>query len=198
MIILRSEMSGSILDVGGGGKGVIGRLYGAQVVAIDNRQEELDEAPGGFQKVLMDARRLSFPDGHFDHVTFFYSLMFMDVRTQRQAILEACRVLKGGGSLRIWDADIPSASPEPFIADLDIQLSSERLHTTFGVRSDIRNQSAASVIALCSGCGLALMERRGANGHFYLRFHRRCGEGTDRPDALAAACKPKDDGAEGM
>ena len=33
-----------MLDIGGGGEGVIGRLYGRQVVAIDNRQEELDEA----------------------------------------------------------------------------------------------------------------------------------------------------------
>ena len=35
------------------------RLYGTQVIAIDNRQEELDEAPEGFEKVLMDARSLT-------------------------------------------------------------------------------------------------------------------------------------------
>ena len=65
MIILKHELEGSILDIGGGGEGTIGRLYGTQVIAIDNRQEELDEAPGGFEKVLMDARSLDFPDEHF-------------------------------------------------------------------------------------------------------------------------------------
>ena len=44
MIKLQADLRGSILDIGGGGEGVIGRLYGRQVVAIDNRQEELDEA----------------------------------------------------------------------------------------------------------------------------------------------------------
>lgn len=44
---LRKELDGEILDVGGGGEGTIGRLYGSQVTAIDNRQEELDEAPDG-------------------------------------------------------------------------------------------------------------------------------------------------------
>lgn len=45
MITLSRDLHGSILDIGGGGEGVIGLLYGSQVTAIDNRQEELDEAP---------------------------------------------------------------------------------------------------------------------------------------------------------
>ena len=57
-IILKKELSGRILDIGGGGEAVIGRLYREQVTAIDNRQEELDEAPSGFEKVLMDATDL--------------------------------------------------------------------------------------------------------------------------------------------
>ena len=52
---LTPQWTGSILDVGGGGEGIIGRLYGEQVIAIDNCQEELDEAPDGFQKD-MDGR----------------------------------------------------------------------------------------------------------------------------------------------
>ena len=54
-ILLSKSIAGKILDIGGG-EGVIGRLYGKQVVAIDKRQDELDEAPGGFQKLLMDRR----------------------------------------------------------------------------------------------------------------------------------------------
>ena len=71
MIVLKPELCGTILDIGGGGEGVIGRLYGAQVIAIDNSQEELDEAPNGFKKVLMDACCINYPNEKFDHVTFF-------------------------------------------------------------------------------------------------------------------------------
>lgn len=54
---LRQDLNGSILDVGGGGEGVIGRLYGQSVTAIDNCREELDEAPCGCRKLVMDASR---------------------------------------------------------------------------------------------------------------------------------------------
>lgn len=35
-IALKKELTGSILDIGGGGEGIIGRLYGSRVTAIDN------------------------------------------------------------------------------------------------------------------------------------------------------------------
>ena len=77
--------TGSILDIGGGGEGIIGRLYGRQVTAIDNRREELDEALEGFEKVLMDACEMSFASASFDHVTFFYTMMFIAKDKQRRA-----------------------------------------------------------------------------------------------------------------
>ena len=40
------------LDLGGGGEGVIGRIYREWVVAIDTRQDELDEAPDGIELKL--------------------------------------------------------------------------------------------------------------------------------------------------
>ena len=60
MIKLCRELKGTVLDIGGGGEGVIGQLYGKQVTAIDNRQEELDEAPDCCEKVLMDATQMTF------------------------------------------------------------------------------------------------------------------------------------------
>lgn len=41
-INLKKELKGDILDIGGGGEGIIGRLYTNQVISIDNRKEELD------------------------------------------------------------------------------------------------------------------------------------------------------------
>ena len=75
---------------------MIGRLYGRQVCAIDHRQEELDEAPEGFEKRCMDARNLQLEDTSFDHVTFFYSLMYMDAITQQRALREVFgRIIAG-------------------------------------------------------------------------------------------------------
>lgn len=172
MIILEQKIKGSILDIGGGGDGIIGRLYGSQVVAIDNLQEELDEAPNGFEKILMDARCLSYSAEKFDNVTFFYSLMFMSTETQKQAISEAYRVLKNGGLLHIWDADILIAYPKPFIVNLDIQLPSELIHTTYGIVNDIQNQSATSVTALCCKHGFELIEQNSCNGQFDITFKK--------------------------
>lgn len=90
---LKKDLIGPILDLGGGGEGVIGRIYGQQAVAIDNRQEELDEAPDGPKKLLMDASALAFAPGEFSHVTAFFSLMYMPSDIQGQVFAEAARVL---------------------------------------------------------------------------------------------------------
>ena len=139
MIQLMKEMQGTILDIGGGGEGVIGRLYKNQVIAIDNRQEELDEAPNCFEKVLMDAKCLMYQEETFDHVTFFYSLLFMNRKTQLQALSEAARVLKTGGMMHIWDTDVSSAYPYLFRVDLEIQVDGERIYTTYEIINDIIN-----------------------------------------------------------
>ena len=172
MVTITQKLKGSILDIGGGGEGIIGRVYGHQVTAIDNCQEELDEAPGGYQKILMDACNLTFPADSFDHVTFFYSLMFMNADAQSKAISEAVRVLKPGGDLHIWDAEISSAYPEPFTVDLDIQLPTEKVHTTYGIISDIKNQTAATIKEICMDLGLQSERTQTEDGQFYLVFRK--------------------------
>src|SRR5512141_2769979 len=57
---------GLILDIGGGGEGVIEQLKGRQVVAVDMSKRELDDAPGNpLLKIVMDARDLKFVDKSF-------------------------------------------------------------------------------------------------------------------------------------
>ncbi|HIT57902.1 MAG TPA: class I SAM-dependent methyltransferase [Candidatus Galloscillospira stercoripullorum] len=170
-IRLYREWPGRILDIGGGGEGVIGRLYQEQVTAIDNRPEELAEAPEGFEKVVMDAADLDFDDGSFHHVTVFFTLMYMEAEEQRRAIAEAARVLKAGGELHIWDCDIPSAWPEPFCVDVEVALPGEHISTTYGVGKQ-GTQDRRAIRAMCLDAGLTLVAERGEGEAFYLCFRK--------------------------
>ena len=173
MITLEKELNGRILDIGGGGEGIIGRLYTDQVVAIDIRQSELDEAPMGFEKILMDATDLKFNDNSFDHVTSFYTLMFMDSEDQKSAVLEATRVLKNHGELHIWDCDILSAYPEPFCVDVLVQLPDKYISTTYGV-GKMGSQDEKGIVEMCSNSGLILVAKECSKYGFYLRFRKDC------------------------
>lgn len=168
-IVLCKELTGRILDIGGGGEGVIGRVYGQQVTAIDQIQAELDEVQADCTKLLMDATALTFPDVCFDHVTSFYTLMYMTNAEQAAAIGEAARALRPGGTLNVWDAEIASAYPEPFLAELDIDASGMRIHATYGIVK-MEAQDADGVMAAAKQCGLQLMQYEQKAGHFFLRF----------------------------
>ena len=171
-ITLSRELTGDILDLGGGGEGVIGRIYGEQVTAIDVSREELDEAPGACRKLVMDATAMTFPDASFEHVTSFYTLMYMTQEQQRLALLETARVLRPGGMLHIWDAAFPAPYPEPFLAELDIDAAGTPIHTTYGVIK-LDRQSADSIAALAADAGLVPAGREEKVGHFRLRFVRQ-------------------------
>lgn len=171
MIKLTKELKGAILDIGGGGESIIGRLYKRQVIAIDNCQTELDEAPEGFEKVLMDATELAFPDNSFDHVTSFFTMMFMRAEEQRRTILEAVRVLKCGGQLHIWDCEILSAYPKPFCVDVVVELPEECVTTTYGV-GKLDTQNKQSIIQMCKEAGLVLLAENVDEPGFYLRFQK--------------------------
>ena len=171
MLTLNRELNGKILDIGGGGEGVIGRLYTNQVVAIDIRQDELDEAPTGFEKILMDATQLDFKDNSFDHITSFYTLMFMSAEDQKSAISEAARVLVNGGEVHIWDCDILSAYPEPFCVDVSVQLPDKYISTTYGV-GKMGSQDENSIVEMCLNSGLILVAKKYSKCGFYLCFRK--------------------------
>jgi len=132
------EADGQILDIGGGGEGVIGRLKGSQVVAIDLRQEELDEAPVGPQKLVMDARQLTFPEHSFDTVTAFFSLMYMKTREDHlKVVKEAWRVLKPTGRMLVWEIDLsnrPQTRQERYMVRLRYRVGNFEKGTAYGAR----------------------------------------------------------------
>lgn len=62
---MQRDIKGSILDIGGGGEGIIGQIYRDKVIAIDNCRQELDEAPDCCEKMLMEATNLLFEEQSF-------------------------------------------------------------------------------------------------------------------------------------
>ena len=77
---------GRILDMCGGGEGIIGILKGDQVIVIDNNQKELEEAPEGPIKIIMDATDLKFLDESFSTVTAFFGMMFIPMKNHFKSL----------------------------------------------------------------------------------------------------------------
>ncbi len=169
-IIMDKTIKGTILDIGGGGEGIIGRIYQSQVTAIDNRQEELDEAPEGFTKLLMDACDLKFEDSIFDNVSLFYTLMYIDKNKHNKVIKEAYRVLKKGGELYIWDTIINEANP--FLVELNVDIGDSIVNTTYGVYKDNAFQDKDYYKSICEELGFYLIAEYLDNNQFYLHFKK--------------------------
>ncbi len=108
-VVADFQATGYILDIGGGGEGIIGQMKPTQVIAIDLSKRELEEAPAGPLKIVMDATNLKFLDASFDTATAFFSLMYMRPEVQQRVFAEVFRVLTRGGRWIIWDAVIPRA-----------------------------------------------------------------------------------------
>ena len=165
---------GSILDIGGGGEGVIGQLMGSDVVAIDYQKEELLEAADGPLKIIMDARDLQFLDGSFQTATAFFSLMYLKTREdQRKVFQEISRVLKPGGIFHFWDVDLgerPDTDHEVFIVHLEYVLGGEAHQTGYGSRWPGETRAMADYLTLAEEAGLERLETKRAGETFYLKL----------------------------
>jgi len=148
-----------ILDLGGGGEGIIGQLRGRQVVALDRRKDELAESAPGPIKIVADAQELPFLDGAFDAATAFFFLMYVP-NTERMAVLkEAHRVLRPSAMLHIWDVTIPPRGESPqeaFVVPVKVELPDKTIETGYGIRWDGHEMSADSVADLAKSAGFTL------------------------------------------
>lgn len=167
MIELQKNINGTILDIGGGGEGVISGIYGEAVTAIDCRKEELDEIPYQCRKIVMDASKLDFLGASFQNVTAFYSFMFIKKEKHKDVIKEAYRALIQGGNFYIWDTRIAERAEMPFIKDLDINANGKQIKTTYGVSKNRPQQSAAYFKMLCYNAGFLLVANEESKDDFY-------------------------------
>ena len=154
-ISLQELPHGSVLDIGGGGEGVIAQAGGPRVVAIDKLVSASQEARGKALDVpwiVADATALPFADHCFDHATAFFSCMYMPGDVQEKAFRETRRVLKKGGEFWIWDAHI-APKGKVFAIRLQVDLDAGRtIDTVYGVRA--KAQSAATIGSLLRQAGL--------------------------------------------
>jgi len=172
-IDLRSiELIGRILDIGGGGEGIISRHAGERVIAIDRLKEELEESPDIGTKIVMDATDMKFLDNTFDNATCFYSLMFMNEKTVEKCLTEAYRVLKPGGFLWIWDTEIPDHVAEDiYVVQLGVTLAKEEISTGYGIRWN-RGQSADYLSNICTKIGFGQAKCDSSDEKIFMRIQK--------------------------
>lgn len=155
------DLPGRVLDIGGGGEGIIGRLKADQAVAIDTSAEELTDAPEGPLKLIMDGRDLGFPDGVFDTVTSFFTLMYVDSEGHEAVLSEAARVLRPGGRLAIWDVELPARGQRDediAVFPLHVGLPEDRVETGYGTLWPSEPLTMSRYASLAERIGLHVVE----------------------------------------
>lgn len=170
------ETPGYILDLGGGGEGVIAQMCGERVVGIDQNRRELEEAPSGGLKIVMDAKDLKFLDNSFPSATAFYFLMFLPPDDRLSVIQEAYRVLAPGGVWRVWDPIIPpfpGAEQDIYIVPLEIHLPDGKIiETGYGVLWPGHEQNAELYAQLANTAGFMVKTCQEDAEKFYLELEK--------------------------
>jgi ubiquinone/menaquinone biosynthesis C-methylase UbiE len=172
------NLEGRILDIGGGGEGIIGQLKGDNVVSIDLRKSELEEAleAGDTEslKIIMDAKDLKFLDNTFDTITTFFSIMYVPKNDYKKIFEEIYRVLRKEGELIIWDPIIPkniSKKKELFVILIKIQIKSKEVITGYGTRWN-KEQDINFFIELAKSVGFKIVDQKLEEQYFFLRMQK--------------------------
>lgn len=175
-VIADFETRGCILDIGGGGEGIIGRLKGSHVVSIDNRREELEQAPPGPLKIVMDACNLQFLDNTFQTVTSFCSLLYISKAEYELVFREVYRVLASNGQFLIWDFNLPvPLDPDKEIAVFPVSVflpDQEEIRTGYGSHWPDFEYSCSYFAALAEKIGFKIIAKREKENSFFLELHK--------------------------
>ncbi len=147
---------GLILDIGGGGEGLVSRIEGNKVCVLDIRMSEIREAQihsHSSNWFVADGRYPCFKDEIFDSVTLWFSLGFMSTWSTKRAVLEAAhRVLKKNGKLSIMASLIPNHGDSLIFWATFTFPDGTLSKTGYGVRGS-QNQTLPRVMELITDIG---------------------------------------------
>jgi len=168
------KAEGFILDIGGGGEGIIGQLFGDQVISIDKHKGELIEAPSNNLKIVMDATDLQFLDETFNTATSFFTFMYLNQEIREKVLSEIYRVLKPGGRLLVWDVIVPTGSDNKkhkmFLVQVTVTLPNKKeINTGYGTPFT-RHQTAEEYKKLAKKIGFKLQNETSKDQIFYLEL----------------------------
>ena len=166
------KTKGFILDIGGGGRGIIGRLHGSRVIAIDKNLRELEETQNDALKLVMDAKDLKFLDNTFNAATSFFTLMYIPNADIPRVFSEAHRVLRPGGRLTIMDAVIPAkvGNKKYFFLPLKIVLPEEVVMARYGVV--LKEQTLHTIQVLAHEAGFVTVRETTSDTIFHLELEK--------------------------
>ncbi|MFX1488399.1 MAG: class I SAM-dependent methyltransferase [Promethearchaeota archaeon] len=169
------KMEGRILDIGGGGEGIIGQFKGEHVIAIDPSKRELEEAPKSRAlNIIMDAKDLKFLDNAFDSVSAFFTMMYIPLTDHKKIFLEIYRTLKVGGEFFLWDLKIPKREEdekEVYLITLKVKFNDKVIDTGYGTKWN-KEQDAKYYIKLAKSIGFQILEQNVDENIFYLKFKK--------------------------
>jgi ubiquinone/menaquinone biosynthesis C-methylase UbiE len=169
------KIPGRILDIGGGGEGVIGQFKRNKVIAIDPSKRELEEAPkNDALNIVMDAKDMKFIDNTFDSVTSFFTLMYIPLSDHRVIFQEIQRVLKHNGQFFLWDINLPrrtNPEKEIYIITLKITIDDKVIDAGYGTRWE-KEQNANYFIQLGREVGFEVLEQKVDDYMFYIKFKK--------------------------
>ena len=166
---------GYVLDIGGGGEGIIGKLKGDQVVAIDPNKRELEEAAAGPLKIIMDARDLQFLDCTFSMATSFFTLMYIKAPDHAKAFDEVFRVLTLGGRFLIWEVVLPQRldqNKDIVAFPLLVKVPDEEVSTGYGCPWPDKEQDLAYYTQLAQDAGFEVVTQSQENRVLFLELKK--------------------------
>ncbi|OPY33176.1 MAG: Ubiquinone/menaquinone biosynthesis C-methyltransferase UbiE [Methanomassiliicoccales archaeon PtaU1.Bin124] len=165
---------GLVLDIGGGGEGIIGQLGGWRVVSIDLSKEELSEVHNDALKIVMDAKDLKFVNSSFNSVASFFSLMSIPPELHGAVFREVARVLKPEGRFLIWDMTFEKAKTEggwkSMTFPLTVVMPSRTVETHYECWS--HDQELKDFEALATKVGLKEIRQAKMGDTFFLEFSK--------------------------
>jgi len=151
--------SGLILDVGAGGEGIVSRLAGERVCAVDVNIDKIHEAMIYEQDAhwfVCDGRALCFRENTFDIATLWFSLGYIRTVTAKQEVFrDVYRVLRPDGLLllRAFRLDCEETGA---VIRIDFEFPNGTItRTGYGVACQ-RNQTIEAVTSLMRLCGFSI------------------------------------------